>query len=319
MKKLIFTLLLFVGLSSCETADEEPTMQQLVGEFEMTAELGEHLVNSLSDHMLIFQNWYDKNFVEIYLDGSAPTSYYFDTDGSGVCFYPNNADPSWITKRCRADVEWSYDNVTNSVVINGDSSRQIVYYKHPVLIWKFGSNCYCEFVLEDKTLLEEYMQKYHRSLPIQTVNNEWLSGRVYTFTAYVRDAIPIGTSSTEFTIQTHLTEQQYVYFAEDGTGIAFVKAPAKGDKKFASYQLPISWTLEYNTDVLGRKRYVLRMNDTMYEIVGVFEQYISDQKTMIGLEMNEYNIENKAPDSTVGFFDDYDLDQLKAEYTDPQP
>ena len=43
MKKILLLFAFFVGLSSCETADEEPTLEQLVGEFEMTAELGEHL------------------------------------------------------------------------------------------------------------------------------------------------------------------------------------------------------------------------------------------------------------------------------------
>ena len=160
MKKILLLFAFFVGLSSCETADEEPTLEQLVGEFEMTAELGEHLVSSLSDHMLIFQDWYMTNWEKADVVGIGYPYYYFDKDGTGIYFYspmmpdlPNMVD--W-------PIDWSYDKATNSVVVEGKSC-QVVYYKHPVLIWKEWPG-YREFVLEDKALLEEYMQKCHSAL-----------------------------------------------------------------------------------------------------------------------------------------------------------
>ena len=118
-------------------------------------------------------------------------------------------------------------------------------------------------------------------------------------------------------IEKSVSELQYIYFAEDGTGIAFVQAPAKGDKKISKYQLPIKWTVEDAIIYTGNKKHVIRFNDAMYVIVRVFEKYISAQKEIIGLELHEAI--QKAPDILVGDCDDYDLDQLKAEYTDPQP
>lgn len=312
MKKILLLFAFFVGLSSCETADEEPTLEQLVGEFEMTAELGEHLVNSLSDHMLIANNMYDDMWKEAHVAGGGPISYFLRGDGNGVLF-SFCGDGFWLSNQYRANVAWSYDNATNSVIINGES-HPIVYYKHPVLIWE-GWPGYCEFVLEDSALLEEYMQKYHSSLPYRTVTNEWLSGRVYAFTAHFRESIPLDEGG--YTLKTRVTEQQYIYFAEDGTGVAFVKAPANGDKRFTNYQMPVRWTVEYATDYAGFKRYVIRLNDTMYEIIHEFEKYISDQKQIPGFEL--YEVKDNCNNRIVGDCDDYDLDRLKAEYCDPQP
>ena len=313
MKKILLLFAFFVGLSSCETAEEEPTMQQLVGEFEMTAELGEHLVNSLSDHMLIAKKMYDEGtWAETYLLGGGPTSYFLRGDGNGILF-SSCGDGFWLSNQYRANVAWSYDNATNSVIINGES-HPIVYYKHPVLIWE-GWPGYCEFVLEDSALLEEYMQKYHYSLPRQTVTNEWLCGRVYAFTAQFRESIP--SDDGGYNLKIHATEQQYIYFAEDGTGVAFVKAPVNGDKRFTKYQMPVRWTVEYDLVHAGGKGPVIRLNDTRYEIIHVFEKYISDQKQIPGFEL--YEVKDNCNNRIVGDCDDYDLDRLKAEYCDPQP
>ena len=315
MKKLFFALAMLLGVTACENSEQEPTLPQIIENFEMTTELGADLTKNLADHMLISQKMYYDTWEESYPLGGGPTSYFFQGDGNVTVFQSGLGPGNWISSLGRHNAEWSYDNTTNSIIIEGES-HPIVYYKHPVLIWKQWVG-YSEFVLEDTALLEEYTQKYHHSLPISTVNNEWLSGRVYAFTAHIRTPIPIHDNDEDFMIENSVSELQYIYFAEDGTGIAFVQAPAKGDKKISKYQLPIKWTVEDAIIYTGNKKHVIRLNDAMYVIVRVFEKYISAQKEIIGLELHEAI--QKAPDILVGDCDDYDLDQLKAEYTDPQP
>ncbi|MBR3846605.1 MAG: hypothetical protein IKM37_03485, partial [Alistipes sp.] len=153
MKKLLFALAMLLGVTACENNEQEPTLQQIIENFEMTTELGADLTRNLADHMLIIQKMYDDTWEESYPLGGGPTSYFFQGDGNVTVFQSGLGPGNWINTLGRHNAEWSYDNTTNSIIIEGES-HPIVYYKHPVLIWEqwFG---YSEFVLEDTALLEE--------------------------------------------------------------------------------------------------------------------------------------------------------------------
>ena len=104
---------------------------------------------------------------------------------------------------------------------------------------------------------------------------------------------------------------------ESHTAFEGHKLSAEG--KIIKYQQPITWKFSLEAPIPGNPdrldTYLTVNESTYFTIDDAVRKYISAEKQVIGVSFN-YVMSNF---TMTGFFDDYDLDQLKAEYTDPQP
>ena len=318
MKKILLLFALFVGLSSCEVADQEPTMQQLVGEFEMTAELGEHLVANLSNRKVQWMDSYDEDWVRVMWLGNGAQTSYFQEDGTFYSFIESAYAP--FRQYCRT-YSWSYDNNSHSFDIVDQGKYPVVYYKHPKLIIKRDKYFEEYLIYDDEIKLEEYLHSYHRWIgggwnevaevipgKVFRYGEDWEYSKIYPYGDQ-------GPSARELPEE----KAQYIYFAEDGTGIAFSKKTT-AEGKIVKYQQPITWKFSVEAPIPGNPdrfdTYLTVNESTYFKIDDAVRKYISSEKQIIGVNFR-YVMQTNV--TMTGFFDDYDLDLLKAEYCDPQP
>ena len=308
MKKILLLFALFVGLSSCETADEEPTMQQLVGEFEMTAELGEQLVSMLPNHLAILTHSYNNEWGPNDATGGSTDGHYFGDNGFYVQLV--NAISNQINHYMRYDDSWSYDYASNILQL-GYYNYQIAYFKPPMLMLRdchFGS--YFEYRLtSDVEEVEEYLRKYLKHITPDALQHQ-IAGRVLALKAYHKEKKYYANGQVFDYIWTPDNEE-YIYFAEDGTGIGFFDEYSENNRKTIKYQRALQWKWQSGVDpnlTYDDYRPIIWLNGVPFRVTMGLEQYYSAQKSTIGFELKGVEPTTNVEYYVEGFFDDYDLD-----------
>ena len=320
MKKLFFALAMLLGVTACEKSEQEPTLQQLIENFEMTETANQEFMQALTSHLLVPDGRYDENLQISQLVGLSPTTHYCNADGSSITFM--NYMLGWRISNLRDEGNWSY-NPENGELAIGTSEYTVAYYQHPTLMLRKVANAakkyiyYEKYILQDLSTLESLLKEYPKRL-YQPELAETLAGQVVAFDLhYALPYYPAPNDNVVYLEDWKEADQQFIYFEADGTGIAFCSEATTDPQKPIRYQKPITWSL----DPMNLTRSTITIDETKFHVQNLFEKYISAQEQILGIELCPFEQHRNEWINwyMIGYLDGTNVEELKKSYTDPQP
>ena len=320
MKKLFFALAMLLGVTACENSEQEPTLQQLIENFEMTETANQEFMQALTSHLLVPDGRYDENLQISQLVGLSPTTHYCNADGSSITFM--NYMLGWRISNLRDEGNWSY-NPENGELAIGTSEYTVAYYQHPTLMLRKVANAakkyiyYEKYILQDLSTLESLLKEYPKRL-YQPELAETLAGQVVAFDLhYALPYYPAPNDNVVYLEDWKEADQQFIYFEADGTGIAFCSEATTDPQKPIRYQKPITWSL----DPMNLTRSTITIDETKFHVQNLFEKYISAQEQILGIELCPFEQHRNEWINwyMIGYLDGTNVEELKKSYTDPQP
>jgi len=320
MKKLFFALAMLLGVTACENSEQEPTLQQLIENFEMTETANQEFMQALTSHLLVPDGRYDENLQISQLVGLSPTTHYCNADGSSITFM--NYMLGWRISNLRDEGNWSY-NPENGELAIGTSEYTVAYYQHPTLMLRKVANAakkyiyYEKYILQDLSTLESLLKEYPKRL-YQPELAETLAGQVVAFDLhYALPYYPAPCDNVVYLEDWKEADQQFIYFEADGTGIAFCSEATTDPQKPIRYQKPITWS----SSALGAWAGTITIDKTEFHVHNLFEKYISAQEQILGIEVCPFEQHRNEWISwyMIGYLEGTNVEELKKSYTDPQP
>lgn len=325
MKKLFFALAMLLGVTACENSEQEPTLQQIIENFEMTETANQEFMQALTSHLLVPDGRYDENLQISQLVGLSPETHYCNADGSSITFM--NYMLGWRISKLRDEGTWSYNPENGVLVLDRDVIGQeeytVAYYQHPTLMLRKVANAakkyiyYEKYTLQDLSTLESLLKAYPKQL-YQTELAETLAGQVVAFDLhYALPYYPEPHDDVVYLEDWKEADQQFIYFEADGTGIAFCSEATTDPQKPIRYQKPITWS----SSALGAWAGTITIDKTEFHVHNLFEKYISAQEQILGIEVCPFEQHRNEWINwyMIGYLDGTNVEELKKSYTDPQP
>lgn len=326
MKKLLFALAMLLGVTACENSEQEPTLQQIIENFEMTETANQEFMQALTSHLLDFDGFYDENLKPMDMDGGFSGTHYCNADGSSITFM--NYMLGWRISNLRDEGNWSYNPENGVLVLDRDVIGQeeytVAYYQHPTLMLRKVSNSatkyiyYEKYTLQDLSTLESLLKEYPKRL-YQTELAETLAGQVVAFDLhYALPYYPEPHDDFVYFEDWKEADQQFIYFEADGTGIAFCSEATTDPQKPIRYQKPITWSFSALGGAWGG---AITIDKTKFHVHNLFEKYISAQEQILGIEVCPFEQHRNEWINwyMIGYLDGTNVEELKKSYTDPQP